>query len=374
MAIRKVLIIGGGIGGLCAAIGFRRKGIEVDLVEISETSKVYHVGIIVQANVVRALKELGVADEAVAVGFPYSGFEMQDPEGNTIVREYGPKLAGEDYPTDLGMARPALHDVLIKATRETGANMHFGVTFEKLDDQGDHVHVTFTDGSEGDYDMVIGADGAYSSVRKFLFPDLPAPKFTGQGVWRYNLPRPKDVTHSVMMDGIPGGKAGYVPLTEDTIYILYVGAEPGNPFFPTETLADEFKKRLEPYGGRIPELAKQITDPELVVYRPLEVCFVPDPWYRGRIVLMGDAAHAGTPHLGQGAAQAIEDAVVLAELAATEQEMEPMLRHYMDRRLERTRFIWESSIQIGEWEQHPTPDANAAALMKKMLEVVSAPI
>jgi 2-polyprenyl-6-methoxyphenol hydroxylase-like FAD-dependent oxidoreductase len=370
----KILIVGGGIGGLSVAIALRRKGFEVDLVEINADWTVYHVGIIIQANVIRALKEIGVADEAVKAGFSYYGFEMQDPHGNTLMREYGPPLAGDDYPTELGMARPALHKVLTDGARANGVNIHLGVSFSNIEDQGNGVLVNFTDDRSERYDLVIGADGVYSKVREQFFPDAPRPKFTGQGVWRYNLPRPTDVSHTVMMDGVPGGKAGYVPLTETTMYVLYVGAEPGNPRFKDGTLAEEFRNRLEPYGGRIPEFARQIIDSDQVVYRPLEVVLVQRPWHKGRIVLIGDAAHATTPHLGQGAAQAIEDAVVLAEEIAAGGMIKWMFERYENRRFERVRYIWESSIQIGEWEQRPVEGADAAGMMKQMLDVVSAPI
>lgn len=375
MSINKVLIIGGGIGGLSAAIGFRRQGIAVDLVEISKSWTVYQVGIIVQANVIRAFKALGIADATVAVGYPYSGFEMQNPDGETLIRFEGPKLAGEDYPSDLGMARPALHKVLTEAALAQGTDVRTGVTFEQINDLGDRVEVSFTDGSRRDYDLVIGADGLYSSVRKHLFGAEHKPEFTGQGVWRYNLPRPAEIDHSVMMDGVPGGKAGYVPLSEDSLYVIYVGAEPGNPFFPAETLADELKNRLAPYGGQIPALRAGITDPAQVVYRPLEVILMPPPWHKGRVVIMGDAAHGTTPHLGQGAAQAVEDAVVLSELAISDGgDIEHMMSKYLERRYERVKFVWESSVQIGEWEQNATPGADAGAMTKRMLEVVSAPI
>ncbi|MDF7776091.1 FAD-dependent oxidoreductase [Sphingomonas sp. AOB5] len=369
----KILVMGGGIGGLSAAIALRQRGIEVDLAEINREWTVYQVGIIIQANVIRAMKELGLADELVKVGYPYSGFEMQDPAGETLFRFPGPKLAGEDYPSDLGMARPALHDVLIRAARAEGVNVRLGVTFAKIDNRADGVSVTFTDGTTGDYDLMIGADGLYSKVRAAILDADARPHFTGQGVWRYNLPRPAELDHAVMVDGIAGGKAGWVPLTETSMYVIYVGAEPGNPRFPEETLADEFRKRLAPYGGQIPALREQITDPAQVVYRPLEAILMPPPWYRDRVVLIGDAAHGTTPHLGQGAAQAVEDALVLAELLA-EGSVDDALPAYMERRFERTKFIWEASLQIGKWEQDHSPDADPGGLTRRMLEVVSAPI
>jgi 2-polyprenyl-6-methoxyphenol hydroxylase-like FAD-dependent oxidoreductase len=117
-----------------------------------------------------------------------------------------------------------------------------------------------------------------------------------------------------------------------------------------------------------------ISDPKQVVYRPLESLFISEPWYKGRVLLIGDAAHATTPHLGQGAAQAIEDAVVLGEEVATGGAVDEILRRFMDRRLDRCKFIVESSLQIGEWEQRPSPSADHAGIIKEMHRITALPI
>lgn len=373
--LKKVLIIGGGIGGLSSAIALRRAGVEqVDIVEINPEPKVYHVGIVVQANFIRAMAALGIADEAVKAGYPYEGLRICSIEGEIKAQLSGARLAGEQYPANLGLTRPALHQVLIDGVNKTGANLKLGLTFNEIKQLESSVEVFFTDGSQETYDLVIGADGIYSKVRSYIFGENFKPSFTGQGVWRYNLPRPKDLVYSHMFEGKQGGKVGYTPLTEDSLYILAVWEEPGNPFFDPTTLASEFQKRLEGYGGLIPELRKQIIDPKKVVYRPLEAILMPAPWYRGRVLLIGDAAHATTPHMGQGAAQAVEDAVVLGELAASGVEVQEILEKFMERRYKRCKFINEGSLQIGEWEQRPTPDANFAGIMAEMIEVVSEPI
>ena len=372
--IRNVLIVGAGIGGLSAAIALRRAGVAVEIVEITPQAKVYHVGIVVQANCIRAMAQLGIADAAVAAGFPYNGLRICNQQGQVKAELSGARLAGDDYPANLGLTRPALHKVLLDAVAQNGATLRLGVTFSDIEQSEHKVSVRFTDGSSGDYDLVVGADGVYSKVRATVFGEQYRPRFTGQGVWRYNLPRPKDLLWSHMFEGKPGGKAGYTPLTEDSLYILSVFGEPGNPFFDPETLAAEFRKRLEGYGGLVPELSAQITDNSQVVYRPLEALLMPAPWYRGRVLLIGDAAHATTPHMGQGAAQAVEDAVVLGELCGAGLETQAVLDGFMARRYERCKFINEGSVQIGEWEQRPTPEADFAGLMAKMIRVVSEPI
>ena len=175
--------------------------------------------------------------------------------------------------------------------------------------------------------------------------------------------------------GKNGGKAGYVPLTPDTMYVLAVFEERGNPKFPPETLAAEFRKRLDGYGGLLAKFRDLITDPALVVYRPLEVCIMPDPWYKGRAVLIGDAAHSATPHLGQGAAMAVEDAVVLAdEFAKSPTNVEQVLRAFMKRRFERAKLVGLSSIKLGHLEMHPEEDGDPVEITdfirKKLAEAI----
>ena len=372
--VRKLLIVGGGIGGLAAAIAARRAGVEVDLVEIQREFKVYHVGIIVQGNCIRAMAALGIAKDAIAAGYPQSGLLFQDLHGHTLTDIPGIPLAGPGCPTDLGMGRPALHGVLVTAARRLEAHLRPGVTFTELAQSDAHVDVKFSDGTSGRYDMVVGADGIHSNVRAALFGNSVKPQFTGQGVWRYNIPRPPQLTRAMMCIGLEGGKCGAVPLTQTTAYVLLVQAEPGNPRHPPEKLAEIFRSRLATCTGLMAEMRDQIVDSSLVVYRPLHAVILPAPWYRVRVLLIGDAAHATTPHLGQGAAQAVEDAVVLGDLLARGESPPQLMQSYMQRRYERCRLIAESSVQIGEWEQRPTPDADPMGLTKKMLQIVAAPI
>lgn len=367
----KVLVIGGGVGGLAAAIGLHRKGVAVDVVERDKDWKVYHVGIIVQANFVRALNQLGVGDAAVKAGYAYRGARFLTVSGDLIAELPG-DTAVDGLPSDLGLTRPALHEVLTAKVWELGISVRLGVTFESLTDTGDGVDVTFSDGTASRYDLVIGADGNYSAVRKALWPQA-TPQFTGQGVWRYNVPRPAGLEWSDLYIGKDKGKAGYCPLTSDEMYIFAVFEEPGNPRFAPDTLADEMRKRLDGYGGILGEAARAVTDPALVVYRPLEACIMPDPWYKGRIVLIGDAAHSATPHLGQGAAMAVEDAVVLAEEVAAK-DVDAALRAFMDRRFERAKLVGTSSIQLGDWEMHPETAGDPVALTDRIRRRLAEPV
>lgn len=371
---KRILVIGGGIGGLATAIAARRAGIEVDLVEIRTDWKVYHVGIIVQGNFIRALERIGLADAAVAAGFPLEGVVFQDLHDRELHAIPGVKLASPRYPSDLGMSRPALHDVLTRGARAHGVRVRLGTTFTTIDTSGAKPRVEFTDGTSGEYDFVVGADGVHSKVRETLFGTAHRPRFTGQGVWRYNVPRPPHLRRATMCVGLRRGKCGFLPLSEDTGYVLLVQAEPGNPRHPEDRLAEIFRERLAPCTGTFAALREQIVDPSLVVYRPLEAILMPAPWYRNGVLLIGDAAHATTPHLGQGAAQAVEDAIVVAELLASGLTGDALGAAFMARRYDRLKFVWESSLQIGAWELDESPHQDAAGMTKKMIEVVARPI
>ncbi|MBY0237916.1 MAG: FAD-dependent monooxygenase [Burkholderiaceae bacterium] len=372
---KRVLIVGGGIGGLSAAIGLHNKGIAVEVIERSVDWTVYHVGIIVQANFVRALAQLGLADDAIKAGFPYKGVRFLGKDGSVVAVLPGDPDVAQGYPSDLGLTRPALHKVLTDRVKALGIPVRLGVSYESIDDQGDHVKVHCSDGSEGSYDLVIAADGNYSKIRTMLFPDTPAPQFTGQGVWRYNLPRPEGMEWAEIYLGKDGGKAGYVPLTKETLYVLAVFEEPGNPRFPRDKLAEEFRKRLDGYGGPLGQFRDMIVDPELVVYRPLETCMMPAPWYKGRVVLIGDAAHSTTPHLGQGAAMAVEDAVVLSEeLAKPGAAIEQALEGYMRRRFDRANLIGQSSIKLGHLEMHPDEVGDPVEITDNIRKMLAEPI
>jgi 2-polyprenyl-6-methoxyphenol hydroxylase-like FAD-dependent oxidoreductase len=372
---QNILVIGGGVAGLAVAIGLHNQGLRVEVVEKNADWSVYHVGIIVQANFVRALNQLGIGEAAVKAGFGYRGVRFLTPGGEKIA-----ELPGESevdgLPGDLGLTRPALHDVLTSEVKRLGIPVRLGVTFESFEDTGSGVEVSFTDGTSGSYDLVIGCDGNYSAVRKVLWPEA-VPQFTGQGVWRYNVPRPQDLEWSDLYIGDAGngfrGKAGYCPLSAAEMYIFAVTEEPGNPRFAPETLADEMRQRLAGYGGILGEAAKAVTDPAQVVYRPLEACIMPDPWYKGRVVLIGDAAHSATPHLGQGAAMAVEDAVVLAEEVAGK-DVEAALRAFMDRRFERAKLVGTSSIQLGEWEMHPESAGDPVELTETIRRKLAEPV
>jgi 2-polyprenyl-6-methoxyphenol hydroxylase-like FAD-dependent oxidoreductase len=367
----KLLIIGGGIGGLTSAIALRKAGFEVEIVERDATWSVYGVGIIQQSNVIRAMSELGLVDDYLDAGFGFDEIDVFLPDGTPVARVPAPKLV-DGYPANVGIGRKALHKVLGDRAIGSGATIRLGVTATSLDDRGDGVDVVFSDGLSGRYDAVIGADGLYSATREAIFPEAPTPKFAGQSVWRYNFRRPAEVTTLMSFEGSVG--MGVVPLSLDLMYLFATTAEPGNPRYPREGLAAAMRAKLPSTASFIAGLAEQITDDDAVVYKPLETVFVDGPWHKGRIVLMGDAAHATTPHLGQGAGMAIEDSIVLADELHKQDSFEAAFAAYHRRRFDRCRFIVERSLEICRGQLGETEPIEQALAMGEMFKVVAEPI
>ncbi|MBV8991116.1 MAG: FAD-dependent oxidoreductase [Solirubrobacterales bacterium] len=355
--VQNVLIVGGGVGGLSTAIALRRAGFRVDVVEKNRAWDVYGVGIIQPGNALRALNELGLADEAVANGHPMLGDKTWLADGTTVLAENDWPALVEGLPPGNGITRPRLHRIFQDHTLASGADVRAGVTFSRLEARGDHVEVEFTDGARREYDLVVGADGLHSQVRETVFgSDLKA-SYTGQVVWRYNLPRLEALEKIWMFLG-PRSSAGFVPLAPDLMYMLTIEkpAEDASIRLAREGIAAAYRDRLEGFGGPVAEQRELIVDDDAVVYRPVESVLVPPPWHRGRVVLIGDGAHATTPHCGQGAAQAIEDGIVLTRELSTERPVAEALDAFSERRFERCKMIVEGSEAIGRWEQdHSLP-------------------
>ena len=368
--IQKLLVVGAGIGGLSTAIAARQRDMTVDVIELQPSISVDGVGIIQHGNVVREMARLGLLQRYLNRGFAFEDVGQYNSAGQLMQRIPGQRLAGTDYPANVGISRLELHRVLIEAARDSGAKLQLGATVNELRQLDGGVDVTFSDGARRRYDLVVGADGVHSRVRALIFGAQFAPRLTGQSVWRHNFARVPEVDHLCSFAG-PRGNAGLCPLAENLMYMYLTSQEPGNARIPPERLPQMFRQRLEPFGGLIATLREQIMDPDAIVYRPLEVIFVPAPWYRGRVVLIGDAAHATTPHLGQGAGMAVEDAVVLTELLASNAPVDAQLQQFMLRRYERCRFICENSIRMGEWEMQNRNHAERFDLVRRVMEVAA---
>lgn len=368
---RTVLVVGGGAAGNAVTTLLRRAGIAVDLVEAKEDwNATAGSGITLQGNALRVLRELGVWEQVEASGFGFGSVGITAPDGTVLHVQDDLRTGGDDLPATVGMQRPRLQRILIEAVRASGASVRLGTTAEILDQDADGVSVRLSDGTEGRYDLVVAADGLGSATRAAIgITDKPEP--TGMAIWRVAAPRPAGVTRTDLAYGGPAYIAGYCPTSETTIYAYVVEANRDRASIPSESYADEMRRLTRHYGGHWPEITEHITDPAKVNYTWFDRMLVEGSWHRGRVVLVGDAAHCCPPTLAQGAALSLEDAWVLAQLLTSSGTWDDALfQAYHERRIARVRPIVEASVQIGQWQLDGVRDADVPGLMARTMTLL----
>ncbi|MDN7444536.1 FAD-dependent oxidoreductase [Burkholderia cepacia] len=348
--LQHVLVIGGGFSGMATAIQCAKLGLTVDLVEIDPGWRSYGAGISIGGPTLRALHTIGVLDAFFDRGHGGDGVNLFTAGGQPIGTLPTPRVAGEDVPGGGAIMRPVLADILAKATRAAGVRVQLGCTFSRIEPRGEQVDVMFTNGTHGTYDLVVGADGLYSKVRGVAFPDAPKPRYTGQGVWRAVVPRPAEIACATMWLG-PRIKAGVNPVSRDEMYVFVTEDRPTNDYIDPAEWPRMLSELLASFDvPLIQSIRAQIGTESRVNYRPLESLLLPTPWFSGRVVLVGDAVHATTPHMAAGAGIGIEDAIVLAEELGRGVTVDAALHAFQARRWERCRMVVENSGRLGEIE------------------------
>ena len=372
--VKRVLIVGGGIAGMALAIGLQRAGIAAEIAEIDKDWRVYGAGITITGPTLRAFDRLGLLEQVADEGYCYNATRICDPAGNVILasRVSGQPL-GPRIPNSGGILRPVLHGILSAATRASGAMVRLGISVAGIEQTPDTIAVGFTDGTAATYDLVVGADGVHSRLRGMLFPDAPRPIFTGQGCWRAVAPRPATVDRAHVYIGGPV-KAGVTPVSRDEMYLFLLQHVPDNPRMPEEQWPNLLAEQLSAFGGLLADVRDGLNPASKINYRPLEKLLLPPPWHRGRAVLIGDAAHATTPHLASGAGLAVEDALVLSELLLADISLDQALHQFTARRYERCRMVVENSVRLGKMEMQRAPSHDHAELSRISAMALSEPI
>lgn len=351
-AVHDVLVVGAGMAGVGLGILLVEAGVNVRVVDTKDGVHALGSGITLQGNALRVLRDLGVWEEVAAHGYAFDdlGLRAPDPHGSLVAQLSELRTGGPDLPATLGISRPDLARIAVDRAVAAGVRFDYGLGIEGLQAAEDSVSVTFTDGTTGRYDLLVGADGIRSQVRS-LIGITTKPRPTGMGIWRAFTSRPESVTRTDLFYGGPSYIAGYCPTGPDSLYAYVV--EDYHParhdLSPQEGLA-VMRGLSGAYHGPWDDIRERLTDPSRVNYRKFETHVVPDAWHRGRVVLAGDAAHSCPPTIAQGAAMALEDAAVLAEiLTGADTFEESLLQAYADRRLPRAGAVVEGSVQLGDW-------------------------
>lgn len=370
--MKSVLIVGGGIAGMGAAIRLLEEGVDVEIVDTDPDWRVYGTGITLSPLTFRALCHLGFTKELSAQGHGHDGVTLNDQQGSLIREVRTERIVAPDVPAEGAILRPVLHNMMSKRVVELGAKVRLGLTLSSYTQDADGVDVVFTDDSTGRYDFVIGADGLFSTMRDMTLENAPKPAFTGQACWRVMFDTPKD-WHQGQMFLSPDLKVGFNPCSPTQMYMYLLESVPDNPWREPDALPDILRDLLAPFGGNVAKIRDEITVDSDIIYRPLECVLVNNDWYNGRVVLIGDAVHATTPHLGSGAGLAVEDGLVLIEELKRSPVLEDALHSFMQRRLPRARLVVGNSLKIGKMEIAGDPMAEQAALVADSLAAICEP-
>jgi 2-polyprenyl-6-methoxyphenol hydroxylase-like FAD-dependent oxidoreductase len=269
-------------------------------------------GIFVYGNGLAQFRQLGVMDDLVAAGFvvPDGRNLYVDHQGTHITEVTYPGVHGA--PAILGIKRAEMHRVLSRRIEELGIQVQLGTTVQAFSQGDAGVEVVDSHGVNARYDLVIGADGIRSGVRALLWPQVQ-PVYSGFGVWRSVHARPPGLVEKIMLMG-PGKRLGIMPISQDRLYVFGTIAEPQGTWYDPAHWPQTMRKKFAEFGGPVRPFLDEISGASEVLYTAVDEVAMPLPWHIGRVVLIGDAAHASTPFMGQGGAMAVQDAVVLGSL------------------------------------------------------------
>ena len=355
---RPVVVVGGGIGGVTAALALLRTGREVLVLERAAKPTDTGSGITLFPNAMAALDAIGVGEAVRDAGAPppVGSSGMRLPDGRVVVDASAvPSVAGLQ-----ALHRAELHRAL-RSQLPTGV-LRAGAEVTGVRTRGDGVEVEVADGKPIEADLVVAADGMRSRIRTTLHPEHPGLRYSGYTSWRGLTSEPVDVDGVAGETWGPGERFGILPLRDRRVYWFAVANLPAGTRIDAHA---EVRRRFGHWHTPIPALLAA-TPPEAVLALDIHDLALPlPPFATGRVALLGDAAHAMTPDIGQGAGQAIEDAVVLAAALAG-QPVPEALESYDRQRRPRTTSILTAARRTGRFAQlHGTvPVALRTLLMR----------
>ncbi|WP_158436312.1 FAD-dependent oxidoreductase [Nocardia nova] len=348
LPVRRVLIIGGGIAGLTAAVALRGRGHDVEVLERQREWPAVGWGLSLTGPALRALRSIGLERRCAEAGFGIDGINNCDVRRTLLHEVLPPSLLGPGEPIMVGIGRPALSRALREAAETAGATLNLGAQVTGIEESADSVTAVLADGTRKRADLVVAADGVNSATRAAIgIADTPA--FLGQAVWRTTVPRPVWADRLTTFNAARHS-SGIIPISDRDAYIFTTQITPERTPRPDADLAAGMRELLAPLEGEMAAIRDGIVDSERIVRRAVLGLLVDGPWHRGRVVLIGDAAHTCAPHMVSGAALAVEDAVVLAEELEIGATLEESLTHFWQRRLERARLVVDAAQAMVDLE------------------------
>lgn len=348
IARQNILIVGAGIAGCAAGIALAASGHHVRLIEKQTEWRFASSGIFVYANGLEALDDLGVLEDILATGFavPEGRNAYYDHTGAAITTTTYPTAREGRVPAILGIKRAELHRVLATRLQDLGVAVDLAMTVRQINQTGGDVHVTFADGTRPTFDLVLGADGIRSALRGLIGIEA-SPRYSGFTVWRTVHARPRDLTDKIMLMG-PAKRYGIMPISDDKLYTFGTVAAPKLAHIPPEDWPAQMRATFAEFRGPAAPFLDALDENAEVLLTAVEEIVMPLPWHRGRVLLIGDAAHASTPFMGQGGAMAMQDAVVLARILDVAETVPEALTRFGTLRAPVCKFVQDVSRAVGE--------------------------
>lgn len=343
-SIKRVVIIGGGIGGLCAGISLRKLGLEVVIYEQADELRAVGAGLTIWANAIKALRKLGVADEVILAGSKIERGELRTSSGRVLSRTDQGELERRFNEPTVALHRADLHEILMNALPP--GTVHLNEKCVRFEEDEEGVTCHFADGKTARGQLLVGTDGIHSVVRGQLFPGVSL-RYSGYTTWRGVVKTRDEAALGTTSETWGcGARFGIVRIDEERVYwFSTANVEAGLKLSPAESksfLLEHFRGWHHPV-----ELLIKSTPAEQILHNDIYDIAPMKSWSRGRVALLGDSAHPTTPNMGQGACMAIESSLAIARCLRESDTLAEGLRRYERERMPRTAWITEQSRRIG---------------------------
>ena len=352
MYAKKIIIIGGGIGGLCAAIALKKNGFEVTVYEKVRKLGEVGAGLTLWSNALKVLRELGVADAVICAGSKVSRSQIRASNGDMLYNARMAEMEVQYGEPVVAIHRAALHEILINALKLN--TLKLGVGFVKFEQDEKGVTVYFDNGEFDIADLLIGADGVHSVVRGQMFPEIQL-RYSGYTAWRGVVETENEAALGLTSEswGV-GARFGIVRVDKSHIYWFATSNQPAGEKSMGEQRKAKLLSLFKDWHDPIHHLLDS-TPADLILQNDIHDIQPFASWSTGQVTLLGDAAHPTTPNMGQGACMAIESAFVLSRSLKEETDIKSALKRYEIQRHERAAWITNTSWTIGKGGQVGNP-------------------
>ncbi|RME12495.1 MAG: FAD-dependent oxidoreductase, partial [Bacteroidetes bacterium] len=344
----RVLVIGGGIGGLATAVALRQNGMDVTVYEQSKPIPAAGAGLLLWSNALTGLQTLGLAEKVIQAGMPIESTQIRHWRGRLLSDVDVLTLSRRAGMPSVAIHRADLYRILVEALPPDC--IQFGMRAESVTQLPDGVEVGFANGRFAKGELLIGADGIHSSVRQCLWPELSL-RYSGYTAYRGVAPQPGALPAGVISESWgPGKRFGIVPLSNGwTYWYATENTRPGRKMSPDQLKA-HLQKQFSRWHHPVPLLLQATSAHALLHHDVYDLAPVTN-WVKGRVLLLGDAIHPTTPNFGQGAGMAVESAVVLGKCLAVHNHLDAAFSCYEQHRQPRTAWITAQSQRIGRVAQ-----------------------